>query len=481
MDLEYSTSTKQNLDFDRKHLWHPYTSLNNPLPVIPVKGAIGSTFVCDSIGEDHIIDAMSSWWCAIHGYNNKRLNDAITYQLVKFSHVLFGGFTHEPAIDLVRKLLKLIDEPSLKYCFLADSGSVAVEVAMKFAFQASLISSQSKNKFLTIKRGYHGDTFGAMSVCDPVSSMHNIYGDYLPKNIFVTEPSVIEHLPFSLYGNECMSETQTTQELEQIFSSHHDELCAVILEPLLQGAGGMRLYHPQFLIEIKRLCLKHNVLLIFDEIATGFGRTGEIFAFKHCNLYQDKSNIPVQDRIDVVPDILCVGKALTGGYMTLSAVVVNNIIADRLSHPNNPTHGCFMHGPTFMGNALACSVANASLDILLEGKWKKQVTDIEKMFDQKLYLYIKDPSNCLIDNIVKRISVVGAVAVVELFHDIDTVMFQKWTVQRRVNIRPFRNLIYVMPPYIIKKEELNYIIECIIEFLSCLKDNDVSFFVQSSV
>ena len=478
MNFEYSSETLELLEYDKKYLWHPYTSLKDPLPVLPVKGANGCEIICDTKSSTKVIDAMSSWWCVIHGYNNERLNNAILNQMNQFSHVLFGGFTHKPAVDLVKKLVKLIDEPQLKYCFLADSGSVAVEVAMKFAFQSNLLSSTRKSKFLTIKKGYHGDTFGAMSVCDPVSSMHNIYGDYLPSNIFIDEPPVIEGLPYSQNSFEDNWDSNCIKNLEEVFILHCDELCAVILEPLLQGAGGMRLYHPQYLIELKKLCLKYDVLLIFDEIATGFGRTGEIFAFKHCHTYQEYLGIPSKDQIEVIPDILCVGKALTGGYMTLSAVVVNDKVVERISNPSSPTHGYFMHGPTFMGNALACSVANASLDILLEGMWKKQVSHIENVFYHKLYLYIKNPENKLIDTIVKRISIVGAVAAIELFHNIDTSKFQSWIISKGVHIRPFRNLIYIMPPYIIKEKELDIVINSVLEFLQLLQDRNDTFFVK---
>lgn len=255
MNFQYSTNTQELLDYDRKKLWHPYTSLKNPLPVVPVKEAKECKIVCDTVNSECLIDAMSSWWCMIHGYNNERLNKAIIDQQSKFSHVMFGGFTHVPAINLAKKLVSLIDEPDLKYCFLADSGSVAIEVAMKFAFQSKLFSSTSGTKFLTIKKGYHGDTFGAMSVCDPVSSMHNIYGGYLPKNIFVEEPPVIEVLPHSRYSFDDEWNPQCINSLKESFEKNHNLLCAAIVEPMLQGAGGMRLYHPQFLIELKKLCI----------------------------------------------------------------------------------------------------------------------------------------------------------------------------------------------------------------------------------
>lgn len=477
MNFQYSKETQDILNYDKKHLWHPYTSLKEPLPVIAVKEARNCEIVCDSLDNDHLIDAMSSWWCVIHGYNNERLNQAIIDQITKFSHVMFGGFTHRPAVDLVKKLVTLIDEPELKYCFLADSGSVAVEVAMKFAFQSNLLSSNPKSKFLTIKKGYHGDTFGAMSVCDPASSMHNIYGDYLPNNIFVEAPPVIEGLPHSNYSFENEWDPKCTIIIEETFKNNHQDLCAVIVEPLLQGAGGMRLYHPQYLIELKKMCLKYDVFLIFDEIATGLGRTGEIFAFKHCRRYQEHLKIPFDEQIDVVPDILCVGKALTGGYMTLSAVVVNDTVKDRMSNSNSPTKGYFMHGPTFMGNALACSVANASLDILLEDTWSSQVYNIESVLYEKLYLYVKNPTHRLMNTVVKRISIVGAVAAVELIHGLNAAKFQRWIMSRGVNIRPFRNLVYIMPPYVISDSELDVVINSIIDFLHLLQSGDSSFYI----
>ena len=474
MDFEYSVETRQILEYDKKYVWHPYTSLKNPFPVLPVKGAYGCEIICDTQPNTRLIDTTSSWWCVIHGYNNERLNNAILNQMKQFSHVLFGGFTHKPAVDLVKKLVQLIDEPQLKYCFLADCNSVAVEVAMKFAIQSNLLSSTRKSKFLTIKKGYHGGTFGAMSVCDSVFALSNVYGNYLPSSVFVDEPPILEGLPHSQYSLQHHWDPTCVKNLEETLDLHHDELCAVIIEPLLQGAGGMRLYHPQYLIELKKLCLKYDVLLIFDEIATGFGRTGEIFAFKHCHTYQEYLGIPSKDQIEVIPDILCVGKALTGGYMTLSAVVVNDKVVERISNPSS----YFMHGPTFMGNALACSVANASVDILLEGTWKKQVSHIESVFYHKLYIYIKNPKNKLIDTIVKRISIVGAIAAIELYHHINTINFQSWVIGKGVHMRPFRNLLYIMPPYIIKDSELEIVIGCVIDFLHLLQAGDNTFYVN---
>ncbi|CAD6643205.1 HN1_G0012980.mRNA.1.CDS.1 [Saccharomyces cerevisiae] len=468
-EISYTPDVAELLDFDKKHIWHPYTSLSSPLNVYPVKSAHGCKLVLDTDSpvDVEVIDAMSSWWCVIHGYNNPELNEALTKQMLKFSHVLLGGFTHKGAVNLVQKLLKVIDEPSLQYCFLADSGSVAVEVALKMALQSNMSGEATKNrtKFLTIKNGYHGDTFGAMSVCDPENSMHHIYNDRLSENIFAQAPSIVDGLPTSQNGFEDHWNAEEVTDLKKQFELHSDEICAVILEPILQGAGGLRPYHPQFLIEVQKLCNQYDVLFIMDEIATGFGRTGEIFAFKHCQKYQDQRGISPSDQIKVVPDILCVGKGLTSGYMTMSAVVVNDKVASRISSPNSPTGGCFMHGPTFMGNALACSVAEKSMDILLRGEWRKQVSAIENQIYRELYQYIKNPDNELIGTVVKRVSVIGAVGIVELYKKTDPEWFQKKFISKGVHIRPFNCLCYIMPPYVITTEELTKVNQVLIEVL----------------
>ncbi|SCU85150.1 LAME_0D00298g1_1 [Lachancea meyersii CBS 8951] len=478
-DLTYTSEVQQLLDFDKNHLWHPYTSMGRPLPVYPVKSAAGATITLDAKTKDSkdviLLEAMSSWWCMIHGYNNAEINEAIISQINKVSHVMFGGLSHAPAIQLAQKLLKLIDHEKLQCCFLADSGSVAVEVAMKMAMQYEFTKSGDqtlKNKFLTIRNGYHGDTFGAMSVCDPVSSMHSIYSGYLPQNIFVSAPSVLDTLPISqafqqrpeIFGESVRWNEHDIDDFKNTIEVRHSEVCGVILEPILQGAGGMRLYHPEYLIQVRKLCTKFGIPLILDEIATGFGRTGAMFAFHHCSIYQDQLCIPKEHQVDVFPDILCVGKALTGGYMTLSAVVATEQIKDVVSKSDSATGGCFMHGPTFMANPLACSAANKSLEILLRGHWREQVTNIESQLVEELYVALNDDTE-LMTSIIHNVRVIGAVGVVELKQPVDSAWFHEKFVSRGVYVRPFNRLVYIMPPYIISKDELTKVTQTIIEVL----------------
>jgi adenosylmethionine-8-amino-7-oxononanoate aminotransferase len=410
--------------FDQRHIWHPYTSTTTPLPCYPVTKADGIHLYLED--GTTLIDGMSSWWAAIHGYNHPKLNEAIFDQTSKMSHVMFGGLTHQPAIDLCEKLLRLTP-PSLQKIFLADSGSVAVEVALKMAMQYWHSKNTPRSRFLTVKHGYHGDTFAAMSVTDPENSMHSLYKGFLPHHYFAEACSIGFHEEWH---------DSAFDDFQQQFTQHQSELAAVIIEPIVQGAGGMRIYHPMFLTKIRQLCDQSGVLLIADEIATGFGRTGKLFACEHA---------------DITPDILCLGKALTGGYMTLSAVLTTNHIADTVCSGDAK---CFMHGPTFMGNPLACAVASASLSLIENNQWQTQVQNIEQQFSMQLPLLLAHQK-------VKTVRWLGAIGVVELHDPIDIATIQEKFVKQGVWIRPFGKLIYLMPPYIIKPAELNTLIKAI--------------------
>lgn len=478
--LNYSSHAQDLLEWDRQHLWHPFSTLNNPFPVYPVRSAEGCQITLDTEDQQKVVEAMSSWWCVIHGYNNQELNDAMKEQIDKMSHVMFGGLTHKPAVDLGQKLLRIIDHPQLHSIFFADTGSVAVEVAMKLAIQYSYSAEEGgseKVKFLTIRNGYHGDTFGAMSVGDPSNPMRGFFKSHLPENIFVQAPTLLRTLPTSkiclenpsIFAECTKWNPEDFTEFEEAIDRDHDKICAVILEPLLQGAGGIRLYHPQFLIEARKACNKYKIPLIMDEVATGFGRTGEIFAFKHCKNYQRLMKIPPEKQVDVFPDILCVGKGLTGGYLSFSAVVTTAQISGGVSMPDGPTRGYFMHGPTFMGNPLACSVANKSLDILLRGEWKAQVSKIEKQLFEELYLAITGNER-LMKSVVDHVRVTGAVGVVHLQDPINVPWFQEQCISRKVYIRPFKSLCYIMPPFTISKEELKLVTDAIKDVLEiCLE------------
>ncbi|MEZ9900296.1 adenosylmethionine--8-amino-7-oxononanoate transaminase [Vibrio breoganii] len=413
-----------DLSFDKQHLWHPYTSTLSPLTCYPVSSASGVTLRLEDGTE--LIDGMSSWWSAIHGYSHPKLNAAAHQQIDTMSHVMFGGITHEPAIELGKKLLDLAPK-NLQHIFLADSGSVAVEVSLKMALQYWHTLGERRPKFLTLRHGYHGDTFAAMSVTDPDNSMHSLYKGFLPEHIFVDSPQC------GFFDD--WDEADIAPMLDAL-EVHHRDIAAIILEPVVQGAGGMRLYHPSYLKRVRELCDHYGILLIADEIATGFGRTGKMFAVEHA---------------DIEPDILCVGKALTGGYMTLSATLATPKVANTVC---GGEAGCFMHGPTFMGNPLACAVASASLEILQSGLWKQQVASIEQQFSQSL---------CTLSHyeLVKETRYLGAIGVVETHKPVNMEKIQAHFVEQGVWIRPFGRLIYIMPPYIIKPNELQRLIEAI--------------------
>jgi adenosylmethionine-8-amino-7-oxononanoate aminotransferase len=411
--------------FDKKHVWHPYTSMSHPLPSYLVDSAEG-VYIKLASGEK-LVDGMSSWWSVLHGYNHPKLNQALIEQTQKMAHVMFGGLTHEPAINLCKKLIAITPEP-LQKVFLSDSGSVAVEVAIKMSLQ--YWHSQGKNekhKLLTVKNGYHGDTFAAMSVCDPVNGMHQIFESVLMQNIFAPAPQGCFDQPWN--DKELVT-------LESLFKAHHHEIAAFIIEPIVQGAGGMRFYHPQYLIACRKFCTQYNILFIADEIATGLGRTGKMFG---CNW------------ADISPDIMCLGKTLTGGYMTLAATLCTEEIANSIS---NGEAGCFMHGPTFMANPLACAVANASLDILRGGEWQQQVSFIEQILQKNLL-----PLNHHFR--VKNVRVLGGIGVVETTASVNMVNIQKRFVELGVWIRPFGKLIYIMPPFISNEEELCLLVSAI--------------------
>ncbi len=397
------------MNIEENHIWHPYANIPNKVSTYHVESADGVHL--NFKNGLQVIDGMSSWWCMIHGYNNNFMNEAIKSQIDKVSHVMFGGLTHQPAIDLCKKLISLTPK-GLDKVFFADSGSVSVEVSLKMALQYWQNKGyQEKSKFITPRGGYHGDTFGAMSVCDPDNGMHHLFSGVLPKHFFVERPKM-DNVEEALH------------DLDSQLKKNHEQIAAMILEPIVQGAGGMNIYHRDYLKGVRHLCDKHDVLLIVDEIATGFGRTGELFGCNHA---------------DISPDIMCVGKALTGGYMTMAAAITNQNISD--------TVGVLMHGPTFMANPLSCSAANASIDLLLKNDWKKRIIEIQSLLAEEL-LPLKNYES------VYDARVIGAIGVLELKKPLDMKSTQEKLIKYGVWLRPYGKLLYTMPPFIITDQEL---------------------------
>ncbi|MFK8184266.1 MAG: adenosylmethionine--8-amino-7-oxononanoate transaminase [Phormidesmis sp.] len=416
---------EQLITLDRQHVWHPYSAMPNPLPVFPVRSANGVRIELED-GRS-LIDGISSWWTCIHGYNHPRLNQAARHQMEQMSHVMFGGLTHRPAVELAKKIIDITPD-SLQHVFFSDSGSVSVEVAMKMAVQYwHNRGKPTKDRFLTIRNGYHGDTFAAMSACDPVNGMHHLFKGLLTQQYFAEAPQV-------RFG-EAWQE-QDIESFKRLLEEHHDNIAAAIFEPVVQNAGGVRFYHPDYVRRASELCKQHNVLLILDEIATGFGRSGKLFACEHAG---------------ISPDIMCIGKALSGGFMSLAATLTTTHISETFSVGEA---GVFMHGPTFMANPLACAVALENLNLLESYDWQSKVLQIEAQLKEDL-------APCRSLSAVKDVRVLGAIAAVELNHPVDMAVVQPQFVDQGVWLRPFGKLLYTMPPYIIQPKDLSAIAKAI--------------------
>ncbi len=414
---------QQLIALDKKHVWHPYASMDNPPPVYPVVTAEGVRLTLADGRQ--LIDGMASWWCAVHGYNHPHLNQAMQTQMQAMSHVMFGGLTHEPAVRLAKRLVDMTPT-GLEKVFFSDSGSVAVEVAIKMAWQYWHAKGQpQKRRLITVRNGYHGDTFGAMAVCDPINGMHSLFAKVLTQHIFCQAPPM---------GFERPLATHDLDEIERKLQRHHQEIAAFILEPIVQGAGGMRFYSPAWLQAVAALCQHYDVLLIADEIATGFGRSGALFACEYAHLS---------------PDIMCLGKAITGGTMSLAATLTHDHIATTISHGEAR---CFMHGPTFMGNPMACAMACASMDLLEQNNWQQQVNALQ----QGLLKYLA-PAKAM--HFVHDVRVLGAIGVVEVKQAVDLGEIQKMLVDEGVWVRPFGKLVYVMPPYVMHQADLKTLCE----------------------
>ncbi|MCP4411764.1 MAG: adenosylmethionine--8-amino-7-oxononanoate transaminase [Gammaproteobacteria bacterium] len=418
------------LQFDKEHIWHPYTSMDNPQKVYPVKAASGVRIKLDD--DQELIDGMSSWWAAIHGYNHPVLNQAIKKQLAEMSHIMFGGLTHKPAAALANILLELTHD-GLEKVFFSDSGSVAVDVAIKMTYQYWLSKGKpEKSKLITIKSGYHGDTIGSMALCDPVNGMHSKFQKIIQQHLFVDSPSC---------GFYDTWDESSVSELSDTLKQHHKEIAAMILEPIVQGAGGMKFYSPEYLRRCRELCDQYDILLIADEIATGFGRTGKLFACEHAM---------------ISPDIMCIGKALTGGYMTLAATLTTAHVAKVIS---DGIPGVFMHGPTFMANPLACAVSLASINLLLSTNWETNVRKIETNLSKGL-------ACCQEFDSVADVRVLGAIGVVEMKKPINMELIQHQFVMKGIWVRPFGKLIYLMPPYIINSDDLDYLTRAFVDVIA---------------